>query len=103
MLLQEKNHERNYGTAQKTGPALVSRPAGAAGHVACLGRDDIILSTKPLLQKDGYRIFQHPGSMTGKLSVNPKTGIKTQTYKDGVFDIGVRKDGVINHGFFRPD
>ncbi|KXZ65124.1 putative deoxyribonuclease RhsC [Acinetobacter venetianus] len=64
--------------------------------------DDLILSSKPLPQKNGYNIYQFPGSMTGKVVTNPITGIRTQTYKDGVFEIGKTKDGIIDHRFFRP-
>ena len=28
--------------------------------------------------------------------------VRTQTYKQGVYEIGVNKDGVIDHRFFRP-
>jgi len=65
--------------------------------------DDGILATKPIPQKNGYNIFQQPGSMAGKVVTDPITGIRTQTYKDGVFEIGVTKDGVIDHRFFRPN
>mgnify|MGYP000602937494 CR=1 FL=1 len=65
--------------------------------------DDGILATKQIPQKNGYNIFQQPGSMAGKVVTDPKTGIRTQTYKDGVFEIGVTKDGVIDHRFFRPN
>jgi RHS repeat-associated protein len=47
-----------------------------------------ILKTKPTLKEDGYRLFQKRGVMNGK---------------KGVFEIGVTKDGVVNHRFFRPD
>jgi hypothetical protein len=50
--------------------------------------DDGILATKPILKANGYNIYQKPGTM------NDKTG---------VFEIGVTKDGVIDHRFFRPD
>ena len=65
--------------------------------------DDGILAAKPIPQKNGYNIFQQPGSIAGKVITDPKTGIRTQTYKDGVFEIGVTKDGVIDHRFFRPN
>jgi len=50
--------------------------------------DDGILATKPIPKANGYNIYQKPGTM------NDKTG---------VFEIGVTKDGVIDHRFFRPD
>jgi hypothetical protein len=50
--------------------------------------DDGILPTKPIPENNGYNIFQKPGTMNGK---------------DGVFEIGVTKDGVIDHRFFRPN
>ncbi len=50
--------------------------------------DDAILSTKPIPKKNGYNIFQKSGTMNGK---------------EGVFEIGVTKDGIINHRFFRPN
>ena len=65
--------------------------------------DDEILATDPIHKKNGYRIFQKRGSMAGSVKVDPDTGKRTQTYKDGVFEIGVTKDGVIDHRFFRPD
>lgn len=65
--------------------------------------DDGILATKPILKKNGYRIYQKRGTMTGKVVTDPKTGVRTQQYKEGVFEIGVTKDGVIDHRFFRPD
>ncbi|EGA68245.1 hypothetical protein VISI1226_03980 [Vibrio sinaloensis DSM 21326] len=40
--------------------------------------------------------------MTGKVVTDPKTGVRTQQDKEGVFEIGVTKDGVIDHRFFRP-
>ena len=49
--------------------------------------DDEILATKPSQKKNNYRIFQKPGAMNGK---------------EGVFEIGVTRDGVIDHRFFRP-
>ncbi len=49
--------------------------------------DDAILATKPILKNNGYRIFQLQGKMNGK---------------NGVFEIGVNKDGIIDHRFFRP-
>lgn len=49
--------------------------------------DDAILSTKPILKINGYKIFQQQGTMNGK---------------NGVFEIGVTKDGIIDHRFFRP-
>lgn len=48
--------------------------------------DDAILATKPIPKANGYTIYQMPGAL----------GIKT-----GVFEIGLTKDGVIDHRFFR--
>jgi RHS repeat-associated protein len=64
--------------------------------------DKEVLSTKPIPKKNGYSIYQKEGTMTGKVVTDPKTGVRTQQYKEGVFEIGVRKDGVIDHRFFRP-
>ncbi|MBO9714818.1 LysM peptidoglycan-binding domain-containing protein, partial [Sphingomonas sp.] len=50
--------------------------------------DDAILKTNPIPKANGYNIYQMPGIM-GK--------------KSGVFEIGVTKNGVIDHRFFRPD
>jgi hypothetical protein len=50
--------------------------------------DDDILRTPPLARPNGYTIYRMPGAMSGK---------------NGVFEIGVDKDGVIDHRFFRPD
>lgn len=49
--------------------------------------DDNILATKPILKNNGYKIFQKAGTMNSK---------------KGVFEIGLTKDGIINHRFFRP-
>jgi len=49
--------------------------------------DDDILSTKPISRKNDYKIYQKEGSMNDKA---------------GVYEIGVTKDGVIDHRFFRP-
>ena len=49
--------------------------------------DDAILATRPMLKRNGYKIFQLKGNMNGK---------------SGVFEIGLTKDGVIDHRFFRP-
>lgn len=65
--------------------------------------DAQILSTKPIPKRNGYLIFQHRGSMTGRVVRDPQTGIRTQKYLEGVFEIGVTKDGIIDHRFFRPD
>ena len=51
------------------------------------GFDDAILSTNPILKNNGYKIFQKSGTMNGK---------------NGVFEIGLTKDGIIDHRFFRP-
>jgi hypothetical protein len=50
--------------------------------------DDTILTMPPVPKTNGYTIYQAPGSMDGKL---------------GVFEIGVTKDGFIDHRFFRPN
>jgi hypothetical protein len=50
--------------------------------------DDAILGTKPTIKENGYKIFQLRGTMTGKA---------------GAFEIGVTRDGIIDHRFFRPD
>jgi hypothetical protein len=46
------------------------------------------VATKPIPQPNGYIMYQSPGTMNGKT---------------GVFEIGVTKDGVIDHRFVRPD
>jgi RHS repeat-associated protein len=50
--------------------------------------DEEILATKPIPQKNGYNIFQKAGTLNGK---------------EGVFEIGVTKDGIIDHRFFRSN
>lgn len=65
--------------------------------------DADILNTTPILRPDGYKIYQAPGSMTGSVITDIEAGVRTQTYKNGVFEIGVNKDGIIDHRFFRPD
>jgi hypothetical protein len=64
--------------------------------------DREILSTKPIPKPNGYNIYQMEGTMTGKVVTDLKTGIRTQQIKEGFFEIGVTKDGVIDHRFFRP-
>jgi len=49
--------------------------------------DDAILSTDPILKNNGYKIFQHQGWMNDK---------------NGVFEIGLNKNGIIDHRFFKP-
>jgi hypothetical protein len=49
--------------------------------------DDAVLSTQPILKNNGYKIFRQSGTMNGK---------------NGVFEIGLTKDGIIDHRFFRP-
>lgn len=49
--------------------------------------DDAILNTKAIPKKNGYNMYQLNGTMNGK---------------DGVFEIGLSKDGIIDHRFFRP-
>jgi RHS repeat-associated protein len=49
--------------------------------------DGEILSTKPKVTSSGYKIYTLKGSMNGK---------------QGVFEIGVNKSGIIDHRFFRP-
>jgi RHS repeat-associated protein len=49
--------------------------------------DKHILQTPAIPQKNGYNIYQLPGSMNGK---------------NGVFEIGVNSKNVIDHRFFRP-
>jgi hypothetical protein len=49
--------------------------------------DDAILATKPIPKNNGYQMFQLNGTMKGK---------------NGVFEIGLTKDGIIDHRFFRP-
>ncbi len=65
--------------------------------------DDEILATTPDVKASGYKMYQKPGTMTSKVVTDPKTGVRTQQVKDGVYEIGVTPDGVINHRFFRPD
>lgn len=65
--------------------------------------DKEILETIPSIKEDGYQLFQKRGTMTGKTVRDEKTDIRTQKYKQGVFEIGRRKDGVIDHRFFRAD
>jgi hypothetical protein len=45
------------------------------------------LSTSPIPKKNGYNIFKLDGTMNGK---------------SGAYEIGVTKDNVIDHRFFRP-
>jgi RHS repeat-associated protein len=65
--------------------------------------DKEILSTKAIPKKNGYNLYQKEGTMTGKVVTDPGTGVRTQQYKEGVFEIGVNKDGVIDHRFFKPN
>jgi RHS repeat-associated protein len=65
--------------------------------------DKGILSTTPIPKNNGYTMCQQPGAMTGKSYIDGVTGSRVQTYKDGVFEIGVTKDGIIDLRFFRPN
>ena len=65
--------------------------------------DKEILSTKPIPKENGYTIYRKEGTMAGKTVTDPETGVKTQQYKEGVFEIGVTKDGIVDHRFFRPN
>lgn len=65
--------------------------------------DDEILSTTPEVKASGYKIFRKEGTMTGSVVTDPTTGVRSQQVKEGVFEIGVTPDGVIDHRFFRPD
>ncbi len=49
--------------------------------------DDIVLATEPIPKNNGYNLYQSSGSMNGKA---------------GFFEMGLTKDGVIDHRFFRP-
>jgi RHS repeat-associated protein len=64
--------------------------------------DDAILATTPEIKDSGYKIYRLRGTMTGSVVTDSK-GNRTQKHKEGVFEIGVTKDGVIDHRFFRPD
>jgi hypothetical protein len=48
--------------------------------------DDAILASKPIPKNNGYQIFRLNGKMNGK---------------NGVYEIGLTKDGIIDHRFFR--
>ncbi|WP_199855537.1 RHS repeat-associated core domain-containing protein, partial [Leptospira santarosai] len=50
--------------------------------------DKEILSTKAIPKENGYNIFQKSGTMNNK---------------KGSFEMGVTKEGIIDHRFFRPD
>jgi hypothetical protein len=60
----------------------------AVSHNFPYSFDDAVLKTTPDIKPSGYKMFQQRGTMNNK---------------DGVFEIGVNKDGVIDHRFFRPD
>lgn len=49
--------------------------------------DDAILETTPIPKSNGYNIFQLEGNMNNK---------------SGFFEIGVTRDGIIDHRFFKP-
>ena len=94
----EKAFKHNFKYARRVRQRGVQDPKS---HNFPYSFDDEILATEPILKNNGYRIFEKPGKMLGKVVTDPKTGARTQTYKDGVFEIGVTKDGVIDHRFFR--
>jgi hypothetical protein len=50
--------------------------------------DKQVLKTKPVNKKNGYKIYQKQGTMNGKA---------------GAYEIGTKKNGVIDHRFFRPN
>jgi len=57
-----------------------------AGHGFPYSFDDIILAAKPNVKPDGYKVYQKPGTLNGN---------------DGIYEIGVTLDGVIDHRVFR--
>ena len=59
--------------------------------------DQYIIQSKPILESNGYKIYQFPGTMHGSV----KNGVPQ--IKSGVFEIGMTKDGIIDHRFFRPN
>ena len=62
--------------------------------------DRSILKTKPILKNNGYKMYQLEGYMMGGVK---RVGEETiQTWKRGVYEIGMTKEGIINHRFFRP-
>lgn len=63
--------------------------------------DKYILKTQPKLLNNGYKMYQADGYMMGGLKYSVE-GPPTQKWLHGVFEIGVTKEGVINHRFFRP-
>ncbi|KLN61002.1 hypothetical protein WH96_11300 [Kiloniella spongiae] len=54
--------------------------------------DNLILKTTPIMKPKGYRLYQYPGYALGDNKLNK-----------GVYELGVRIDGVINHRVFRPN
>lgn len=76
--------KHNYNYASRVRIRAVQDPVS---HNFPYSFDDIILSTKPILKNNGYKIFQQQGTMNGK---------------NGIFEIGLTKNGVIDHRFFRP-
>lgn len=62
--------------------------AADQGHPRIRQRRDPRSSLFSIPRENGYTIFRKPGSLNGS---------------DGVFEIGVNKDGAIDHRFFRRD
>ena len=64
--------------------------------------DKEILKVDPIMKENGYRIYRKEGTMSGKI-IRDEKGFQIQTHKEGVFEIGVTRDGIIDHRFFRPN
>lgn len=79
-----KAFKHNFKYADRVRMRAVQDPVS---HNFPYSFDDAVLATKPLLKNNGYKIFQKAGTMNGK---------------NGVFEIGLTKNGIIDHRFFRP-
>jgi RHS repeat-associated protein len=99
ILPEFKAYTHEFKYADRVRQRAVEDPVS---HNFPYSMDDSILATNPIPKNNGYSIFQLEGSMTGRVVTDPATGIRTQTYKQGVYEIGLTKNGVIDHRFFRP-
>ena len=73
----------NYAYADRVRERALEDPVS---HNLPYSFDADILATTPIQKPNGYTMYQMPGSIGTT---------------NGVFEIGVNKDGVIDHRFFR--
>ena len=82
-----KKAEKAFKHAFKYDPKVRARALeDPRAHNFPYSFDDVVLDSNPTVMKDGYKIYRSNGSMNGY---------------DGYFEIGMTKDGVIDHRVFK--